>query len=298
MSKFSSPRLAAAGIAALAFIAACSTEGPTKDIAGPRGPTFGIGEAAAKKVEVCLDPTSAAGTYNFALSGFISGMTGDTPNPVNPSSLTVGIGPTCFDALIRTSSNTDSPSPLSSITVTASKAVAAAGTFSFTCVAANATDPSQFCSPVSGANVATGRMNSFHGATITFKFVADPLVVDDGCTYTQGWWKHKGKAIAALYDFDGGTDNGLSVLNTPPKGNVYYVLAHQYIAATLNIANGATISGDAQTAYNAATAYFIAADPGSPLPGSYTKASVTALANTLDQWNNGIIGPGDRKSVV
>jgi hypothetical protein len=30
----------------------------------------------------------------------------------------------------------------------------------------------------------------------------------------------------------------LEVLKTPPKGNAYYILAHQYIAAKLNILNG------------------------------------------------------------
>ena len=45
------------------------------------------------------------------------------------------------------------------------------------------------------------------------------------------------------------------VLWTPPAGNVYYNLAHQYIAADLNRLNGANFSA-AQAAFDAATTLF------------------------------------------
>ena len=155
-------------------------------------------------------------------------------------------------------------------------------------------------------NVARGAENSGHGTTVTFHFEPD-AVTGTGCTYTQGWWKNKfGGPVSAAYDFDGGTNNGLAILETPPmKGNVYYILAHQYIAATLNVANGASMddggagaADDVLSAYNAATAYFVAASPGTPLPGTYTKEQVTALAAILDAYNNGLLGPGHCDEVV
>jgi hypothetical protein len=130
--------------------------------------------------------------------------------------------------------------------------------------------------------------NVFHGSSFTFRFVAPA----GGCTLTLGWWKNQGAATSAQFDFDGGTNNGLDVLNTKPKGNAYYILAHQYIAAALNVANGATLDGAALAAFNAATAYFAVASPANPLPAGYTKDDVTDLADVLDDYNNGVIGPG------
>ena len=113
-------------------------------------------------------------------------------------------------------------------------------------------------------------------------------------------WKNKNAAITALYDFDGGTNNGLTVLQTAPKGNPYYILAHQYIAAALNVAAGASMDNggpgtadDVLAAFQAATAYFAAASAASPLPSPYTKDQIAALAAILDQYNNGLLGPGD-----
>jgi hypothetical protein len=51
------------------------------------------------------------------------------------------------------------------------------------------------------------------------------------------------------------------VLWTAPAGNVYYNLAHQYIAAKLNFLNGASIPA-AQAAFDAATALFSSIYPG------------------------------------
>jgi hypothetical protein len=84
------------------------------------------------------------------------------------------------------------------------------------------------------------------------------------------------------------------VLWTSPGGNAYYVLAHQYIAAELNVLAGADDSAIA-TAFAQAT----------PLFETYTPAQIKALkgnnairqqfitlAGTLGSYNEGLIGPG------
>ena len=284
MSKFSLPRLAVLGTAA-GLVIACTTEGPLTEIAGPRGPANEIGVAEAKQVQVCLDQGSASGSYTFDMSNVTQGD-GTDAVPLDPNSLTVGVGPICFPALVRTA---DGNSAFGSVTVTASKDAPVAGSFSYTCVDDSGDGSFPLCiNGTSGVNDARGGLNSFHGATITFLFTAE----GHGCTYTLGWWKNKGKADAAAYDFDGGTNNGLDVLKMSPKGNPYYILAHQYITAALNVANGASMDGAALDAFNDATDYFAAASAGNPLPAPYTKNEVTALAATLDEYNNGIIGPG------
>lgn len=133
-------------------------------------------------------------------------------------------------------------------------------------------------------------VNSVHGITITFVNNVQPVV--RGCTYTQGWYKNKGAATLPAGTFFLSGQTRLQVLDTPPKGgNVYYQLAHQYIAAVQNrLSASGTAAVDAAIA--GATAYFGVATPGNTLPAPYTKAQVSAWATTLDNYNNGLIGPG------
>jgi hypothetical protein len=133
---------------------------------------------------------------------------------------------------------------------------------------------------------------------------------DEGCTLTQGYWKTHSELGPAPYD---GTwallPNGASttfylsgatyheVLWTPPKGNVYFVLAHQYIAATLNGLDGASAPSSVADALADAQALFATYTPAEVLAlkgpaGNAVRAEFTSLASTLDDYNNGIIGPG------
>jgi hypothetical protein len=77
---------------------------------------------------------------------------------------------------------------------------------------------------------------------------------EDGCTYTQGYWKTHGpipvgnnsnewKVTSLTLGKVTYTDlELLSIFNTPAKGNGLVSLAHQLIAAKLNVANGANSS--------------------------------------------------------
>jgi hypothetical protein len=128
-----------------------------------------------------------------------------------------------------------------------------------------------------------------------------------GCTLTFGYWKTHSSYGPAPYDdtwalLANGADTTFflsgqtyyQVLWTAPQGNAYYILAHQYIAAKLNILNGADPSA-AQTAFDAATVLFQTYTPAqiAALKGkSPLRAQFISLAETLDAYNNGLIGPG------
>jgi hypothetical protein len=274
-------RMSAVASVAIALLAACSPE-QAPSITGPRGPSLDIGVAAAGQVLVCVDPSAPAGNYSIAIS--------NVTNPLEAGDIAVA-GPVVLtpnNCAVVFTKGAEANLQIDGVTLTASTGVA--GTFSYTCsdnIAAG--DP--LCGATAGTNGAVANANGPHGSIVVFSFVADaPPPPADGCTYTQGWWKNQGDSASAIFDFDGGTDNGLSILNTPVKGNPYIALAHQYIAATLNIENGADITGDAQTAYNAATLYFASASIGTPLPAPYTKSQVAALTTALDLYNQGLSG--------
>lgn len=86
---------------------------------------------------------------------------------------------------------------------------------------------------------------------------------------------------------------------TAPAGDKYYSLAHQYIAAQLNIRANATELGisfaDAlattesgvQEAYNEATDFFSSTPPDGKLRGKHAR-SVTMYASTLAGFNEGM----------
>ncbi|MDY0109848.1 MAG: DNRLRE domain-containing protein [Candidatus Krumholzibacteria bacterium] len=141
---------------------------------------------------------------------------------------------------------------------------------------------------------------------LLFEVAEIPDEPGDGCTRTQGYWKTHSEFGPAPYDAvwamlpDGASTpfflSGQTyhqVMWTPPAGgNAYYMLAHQYIAAQLNGLAGSDFTA-AQTAFDAATELFNTRTPAqvAALRGA-ARAQVVALAQTLDDYNNGLIGPG------
>jgi hypothetical protein len=130
-----------------------------------------------------------------------------------------------------------------------------------------------------------------------------------GCTLTPGYWKTHSLRGPAPYDdtwaklgpLQEATPFFLSgktyyqALWTPPQGNAYYILAHAYIATTLNGLNGASMPAEVLAAWNEATTLFqtktpaqIAAQKGNQQP----RKRFIELAGLLDLYNNGLIGPG------
>lgn len=147
------------------------------------------------------------------------------------------------------------------------------------------------------------------GAGDSASFTVDGNVpCSSGCSLTPGYWKTHSSFGPAPYDdtwarLPGGagaeTPFFLSgstyyrVLWTPTAGNAYYTLARAYIAAELNRLNGADFT-DAASAFAQATTIFETYGPEDPAFGrrSTTRTQTLALAQTLDNYNNGLIGPG------
>jgi hypothetical protein len=129
---------------------------------------------------------------------------------------------------------------------------------------------------------------------------------EEGCTLTQGYWKTHSeygpaKKADPTWDIIGPDTeffwSGMSyieVLNTSVSGNAYYILAHQYIAAELNFLAGADNS-EVVDEFDEATVLFNTYTPseiGSLGGSDATRKMFVELAEVLDDYNNGEIGPG------
>jgi hypothetical protein len=121
-----------------------------------------------------------------------------------------------------------------------------------------------------------------------------------GCTFTLGYWKTHTSAWPSGFSpsdpFFLSGKTWLGALSTPPQGNAYYILSQQYVAAVLNAASGASVPSNVQTAIDGATAFFTANTP-SPAPSGATRTQLITWATLLDQYNNGLVGPGHCGSV-
>jgi len=124
--------------------------------------------------------------------------------------------------------------------------------------------------------------------------IPEPYIPPVGCTYTIGYWKN--------HPYEWPTDDlslytgheAMMILWTPPKGgNAYLILAHQYIAAELNMLNGASAPDEVNEAWNSAQdllAEYL--DEGNIPKKSPDRDLAIDLASILDDYNNGITGPG------
>ena len=132
-------------------------------------------------------------------------------------------------------------------------------------------------------------VNAFHGALLVYHNLP---VVPSHCTYTQGWYKNHTSSWPAG-NLTPGTvwDGGKTIIdlfNTPPKGSQYIILAHQYITALLNIQGGSSVPPAVQTALDTAAAYFAGGGAGAGDPN----VNITGVSQILDDYNNGLTGPG------
>jgi hypothetical protein len=125
-----------------------------------------------------------------------------------------------------------------------------------------------------------------------------------GCTLTQGYWKNhsSGDKYDSTWDAVGGPgalffstgDSWIDVFNTAPKkGNAFYILAHQYMAAVLNTYAGASQPASVVSAISQAGALLSSYSGSSLIPKSDPdRATAIWLAGILDDYNTGKIGPG------
>jgi hypothetical protein len=161
------------------------------------------------------------------------------------------------------------------------------------------TAPTNTVLPISApANGDTKFVNSFHGYTYTF---TNESPEGEGCTLTQGYWKnHGGTGPQAdawpVNNLTLGSVNYtqaqlLAILTTPVKGNGLISLAHQLIAAKLNIAAGADDTDIATAITNADNLIGALVIPpvGS---GSLATSATASLTGALAAFNEGTTGPG------
>ena len=123
---------------------------------------------------------------------------------------------------------------------------------------------------------------------------------ETGCTLTQGYWKtHNEYATSpglqldwpAPYDEDDLLcgQRLLDVLNSQPRGDAWIILAHQWIAARLNVASGASTTDEVDAALASGETWLLAHCGGVPASEA---PDALEWAETLDRYNHGDIGPG------
>lgn len=126
----------------------------------------------------------------------------------------------------------------------------------------------------------------------------DPVPDEDGCTLTQGYWKnhHEGAGQDGsnrdrAWPIDEDTElcgrTWLHTLDVSPRGDAFFILAHQYIAASLNVAAGAAAPVEVSAALDEAEGLM---EDCAIAEGE--RARAVELAGLLDDFNNGRVGPG------
>lgn len=124
----------------------------------------------------------------------------------------------------------------------------------------------------------------------------------DGCSLTLGYWKTHANPLENKYDHtwdsvgpgspfvDSSASTGktwLEMLSLPTTGRPYVILARQWIAVYLNRANGASIAA-VQSEFDQAEA-LLRANAGN---WQNPAINIGSLSEKLDNYNNGITGPG------
>lgn len=119
-----------------------------------------------------------------------------------------------------------------------------------------------------------------------------------GCTYTRGYWGSKpGVVWPAPYDrgalFYNSGLTWQTVLTTSAGGNGYYILGAQFIAATLNVANGACQPSGIKDLLAQAQSWFTSvSNPAAACPTASSCGLQKTWAGTLDTYNNGLYPGG------
>ncbi|WP_322797549.1 hypothetical protein [Thermoflexus sp.] len=143
-------------------------------------------------------------------------------------------------------------------------------------------------------NVATLTESDTHEtrkAEAVVHLTAPPCPV--GCVLTQGFWKtHPDAWPKGHHPNDPFFRSGktwMQVLWTAPRGDAYYILAHQYIAAVLNVANGAVPPPEVAEVISKAGEWFAANSPGVS-PSSEVGRMLIRWSEVLAAFNEGWMG--------
>jgi hypothetical protein len=157
-------------------------------------------------------------------------------------------------------------------------------------------------------NTATFTTNDTAATGTDSASVSANVACVQGCTLTKGYWKthnetFKGGAPAddnwfnlsslgenTLFNFSTGSSTWFTTLWTSPSGgNVWYQLAHQWMAAKLNALNGAATPAPVATAITSAQTWLASHSPSQNLKAK-DNADAKAWASTLGSYNEGNAG--------
>ena len=156
-----------------------------------------------------------------------------------------------------------------------------------------------------------------HGEENGDSFFVSGVVVDvekTGCTYTQGYWKNhsyckqngngpqrddtwdqigEGSSPETNTLFFKSDQTYCEVFDTKPnnQNGKYYILAHQYIAAELNLLNNADPTDIAET-FNKAKDFLGKYSPIQVKGNKQLEAMAISLGGKLDEFNSGKTGRG------
>jgi hypothetical protein len=264
-------------VATLVFAAACDNSSPTSpNVLKPQATnaiTLPAG-AVAGEVWVCKDAPS--GTFDFTVS-----TSGGTVLDATP------------EIAAGTCTKVATPAGLSGLSVTVTELAETGFLFdhidAYT-IAAGTNVVTQEGTPVATASIT--RSFGDVGRIFVFVNVLEPST--NGCTLTQGFWKNH-PSDWPVTSLTLGTVNYtqqqlLQILKQPVKGNGLVALAHQLIAAKLNVAEGATSSTINATiaAADALIGALIVPPVGS---GYLSTSSVATLVGDLTAFNEGNAGP-------
>jgi len=329
LSQFSNPgaratrlAIAAGAVAGLAVLGACADAGKTitdpSGIQSPRNATIDSGGLGfAKLVQLCVDASSPPGTYKFVNSGFLAGFenggTGTTvENASDGTPYTVPVGPGgCVNVETRTVPDNTYPQfadTWSAVTVQPSSIPAGAVYDSTNCIEDLGVKHATPYPCGTGNFATTAFMNFDHGVQLVYFFHGAPPP-PQGCTFTQGYYKNHdsytasvlannknttyvdgaGKLIIGTYHLTAAQID--DILSTPVgkgynSGGVVFTsdqlaMIHQLITAELNVTQGSDPTVIASTIAAANAGYTTA-----------SKSQLSAWTTTLDNYNQGITGPG------
>ena len=116
-----------------------------------------------------------------------------------------------------------------------------------------------------------------------------------GCTYTNGFWKNHPEDWPVEQLTLGGVDytkaEAIDLLETPTKGDATIILAHQLIAAKLNVANAADDAA-VSAAIDLADTWLDGHPVGSD-PGKADRKTALSFMDELGNYNSGECGDDD-----
>jgi hypothetical protein len=313
-------------IAVAALLASCAEKGSAPSISAPTGPALGY--APVHGCDNLTPATTCTGspttmTVRFeqlrVCKVYAEGTGPDVEIKLNANFVMFPDGPQSGTytlhagecrTLWRNGEETNGVRSTDIITVTETPVPGYTATSQVTNIVRDTEDPTPDATftttvgPVTSATTITSGIGGprIPGALIVFTNTKTPVVIPQpSCTLTQGYWKNHESAWPAPYSptaqwldathkVNGVTWDGL-MGKSVAGGNSYMQLAHQWIAATLNLAGATSNNPTVAAAMSQGQAWLLSHTPASTNAVPNIKdAQATAWASTLDDFNNGKLG--------